>query len=85
MGPATGFTDDPVDSQALRGKLNLDFPSVIAVADQISASTAGAAKLVEGNLIDELVVGPLVVLLGKLVAFWKVNSYHDIAPRIGVL
>ena len=56
MGPATGFTDDPVDSQALRGKLNLDFPSVIAVADQISASTAGAAKLVERNLVDVLVV-----------------------------
>ena len=51
---------------------------------EIPAPTAGAAKLVEGNLLDELVVGPLVVPLGKLVAFWKVNSYHNIAPRIGV-
>lgn len=69
MGLAASLTDDPEDSQVFRGKLNLDFPSVIAVADQISASTAGAAKLVERNLVDELVVGRLMVPLGKLVAF----------------
>ena len=84
VGPATSLTDDSVYFEALTSQRDLDLPGVIAMADQIPASTAGAAKLVEGNLLDELVVGPLVVPLGKLVAFWKVNSYHDIAPRIGV-
>ena len=78
------LTDDSVYFEALTSQRDLDLPGVIAMADQIPASTAGAAKLVEGNLLDELVVGPLVVPLGKLVAFWKVNSYHNIAPRIGV-
>ena len=84
VGPATSLTDDSVYFEALTSQRDLDLPGVIAMADQIPASTAGAAKLVEGNLLDELVVGPLVVPLGKLVAFWKVNSYHNIAPRIGV-
>ncbi|MPN09010.1 hypothetical protein SDC9_156298 [bioreactor metagenome] len=84
MGPAAGLTDDPVNFNALIAQRELDFPGVRAVTDQIPAPTAGAAKLVEWNLVDELVVGRLVVLLGKLVAFWKINSYHDIAPRIGV-
>ena len=84
VGPATSLTDDSVYFEALTSQRDLDLPGVIAMADQIPASTAGAAKLVEGNLLDELVVGPSVVPLGKLVAFWKVNSYHNIAPRIGV-
>ena len=84
VGPATSLTDDSVYFEALIAQRDLDLPGVRAVTDQIPASTAGAAKLVEGNLLDELVVGPLVVPLGKLVAFWKVNSYHNIAPRIGV-
>ena len=84
VGPATSLTDDSVYFEALTSQRDLDLPGVIAMADQIPASTAGAAKLVEWNLVDELVVGPLVVPLGKLVAFWKVNSYHNIAPRIGV-
>ena len=73
VGPATSLTDDSVYFEALTSQRDLDLPGVIAMADQIPASTAGAAKLVEGNLLDELVVGPLVVPLGKLVAFWKVN------------
>ena len=84
MGLATGLTDDPIYFESLIAKRDLDLPGVRAVADQIPAPTAGAAKLVEWNLVDELVVGHLVVPLGKLVAFWKVNSYHNIAPRIGV-
>ena len=84
VGLVTSLTDDSIYFESLIAKRHLDLPGVRAVADQIPAPTAGAAKLVEGNLVDELVVGPLVVLLGKLVAFWKVNSYHDIAPRIGV-
>ena len=84
VGLVTSLTDDSIYFESLIAKRHLDLPGVIAVTDQIPAPTAGAAKLVEGNLIDELVVGPLVVLLGILVAFWKVNSYHDIAPRIGV-
>ena len=84
MGLATGLTDDPIYFESLIAKRDLDLPGVRAVADQIPAPTAGAAKLVEGNLVDELVVGPLVVPLRNLVAFWRMNSYHDIAPRIGV-
>ncbi len=84
VGPATSLTDDSVYFEALIAQRDLDLPGVRAVTDQIPASTAGAAKLVEGNLLDELVVVPLVVPLWKLVAFWKVNSYHNIAPRIGV-
>ena len=84
MGPATSLTDDSVYFEALTSQRDLDLPGVIAMADQIPASTAGAAKLVKGNLIDELVVGLLVVPLRNLVAFWRMNSYHDIAPRIGV-
>ena len=84
VGLVTSLTDDSIYFESLIAKRHLDLPGVRAVTDQIPAPTAGAAKLVEGNLVDELVVGPLVVLLGKLVAFWKVNSYHDIAPRIGV-
>ena len=84
VGLVTSLTDDSIYFESLIAKRHLDLPGVRAVADQIPAPTAGAAKLVEWNLVDELVVGPLVVLLGKLVAFWKVNSYHDIAPRIGV-
>ena len=84
VGPATSLTDDSVYFEALTSQRDLDLPGVIAMADQIPASTAGAAKLVKGNLIDELVVGLLVVPLRNLVAFWRMNSYHDIAPRIGV-
>ena len=84
VGLVTSLTDDSIYFESLIAKRHLDLPGVRAVADQIPAPTAGAAKLVEGNLLDELVVGPLVVPLGKLVAFWKVNSYHNIAPRIGV-
>ena len=87
VGLVTSLTDDSIYFESLIAKRHLDLPGVRAVADQIPAPTAGAAKLVEGNLVDELVIsrlGPILVLLGKLVAFWKVNSYHNIAPRIGV-
>ena len=84
VGPVTSLTDDSVYFEALIAQRDLDLPGVRAVTDKIPASTAGAVKLVKGNLINELVVGLLVVPLRNLVAFWRMNSYHDIAPRIGV-